>query len=509
MKKQTPFGSDVKQTTRRAVLKSSMTAGLALGLPGILAGSERRSANNAVRIGVIGLGGMGIVGGVGGRGRQLIDHLRQLPDARIAALCDVDRAILDHEVQRFKGRGEKVAAYVDMRRLLDDKTIDAVAIATPNHWHALATIWACQAGKDVYVEKPMSYNIWEGRQVVAAARKCGRMVQVGTQSRSSAVLREAFEYLRGGQLGPIRCAHALVYRARNGIGKVGAPGPLPATVDYDLWCGPAPKEPLRRKQLHYEWHWFWPTGNGDIGNGGVHVIDVCRWALGQNQSPPRAMSLGGRLGFDDCGETPNVQIAMWDYQPAPLICEVRNLCVAKGENGLGKFRGHDRGVVIDCEGGYFAGDAPGGAVFDGQGKKIKDFQNRNSGTVDVGTDHVSNFVAAVRSRRAGDLVAGVMEGHLSAACCHMANVSYRLGKQTPTEAIRETIKANREQRDAFERCREYLRENGVDLDVTPAVLGPWVTLDPDQERFIHDFADQANDLSRRVYRPPFVVPACV
>ncbi len=274
---------------------------------------------------------------------------------------------------RSRTRHEAVAAYVDVRKLLDDKSIDAVAIATPNHWHALATIWACQAGKDVYVEKPFSYNIWEGRQMVAAARKYGRMVQVGTQSRSSEVLRQAFDYLHSGEIGPIRCAHAIVYRAREGIGKVDAPMPVPSTVDYDLWCGPAPKAPLRRKQLHYEWHWFWSTGNGEIGNNGAHFIDVCRWALGQDKPPPRAVSIGGRFAFHDDGETPNTQIALLDYQPAPLLCEIRALKAAQGPDTLGKFRSLGQGVVIDCEGGYFAGNSTGGAVFDRQGQKMKEF----------------------------------------------------------------------------------------------------------------------------------------
>jgi hypothetical protein len=217
------------------------------------------------------------------------------------------------------------------------------------------------------------------------------------------------------------------------------------------------------------------------------------------------MSLGDRFGFDDCGETPNVQIALWDYQPAPMICEVRNLSVAKQENPLGKFRNRDTGVVIDCEGGYFAGDAPGGAVFDRQGKKVRDFQVPADGG-DLGTKHVANFVDAVRSRKAGHLVAEALEGHLSATCCHLANISYRLGRQTPTGAIRETIQANGQQRDAIERCIEYLRNNGVDLEATPAVLGPWLTFDPKRERFTGQFADQANALLRRACRAPFVVP---
>jgi len=497
------------RSTRRDFLKRSVAGGLALGLPSLVAGGPRvaqgAGANAEVRMGVVGLGGIDVVGGVGGRGRQLIAALRKIPGVRVVALCDVDQAILDHGVQQLKDRGEEAAACRDIRKLLDDKTIDAVAIATPNHWHALATVWACRAGKDVYVEKPFSYNIWEGRQMVAAARKYGRMVQVGTQSRSSAVLREAIQYLRSGQLGPIRSAHALVYRAREGIGKVSGPTPVPPTVDYDLWCGPAPKAQLLRKQLHYEWHWFWATGNGEIGNNGAHVIDVCRWALGQNKPPARTVSIGGRFGFDDGGETPNTQIAFWDYRPAPLVCEVRNLRTAKGPDSMGTFRNRDRGVVIECEGGYFAGDPASGAVYDNQGRKIKEILDGRKAP-DPEASHLANFLAAVRSRKADGLNAEALQGHVSAACSHTANISHRLGKQSAPEAILEANRSNRELSDAVERCREYLRHNGVDLGTTQAVMGPWLSFDPDQERFVGEFADRANGLSRREYREPFVVP---
>src|SRR4051794_2871039 len=250
----------MKPTTRRQFLSTSLAAGLTLALP---RWSKSASANAPIHIAIVGLGGLNIPGSVGGRGRQLIAVLRKIPEAKIVALCDVDRAILEDSVEAFKKRGETVSAYTDIRKLLQDKSVDAVVVALPNHWHALATVWACQAGKDVYVEKPFSHDLWEGRQMVAAARKYGRMVQVGTQNRSSAFLRRAFDRLRGGELGAIRLAHALVYRARDGIGSVAKPTPPPDTVDYDLWCGPAPKGPLMRKQLHYEWHWFWDTGNGE------------------------------------------------------------------------------------------------------------------------------------------------------------------------------------------------------------------------------------------------------
>jgi hypothetical protein len=220
------------------------------------------------------------------------------------------------------------------------------------------------------------------------------------------------------------------------------------------------------------------------------------------------MSIGGRLGFDDCGQTANTQIALLDYQPAPVICEIRNVRVAQGPNLMGQFRNRTGGLVIDCEGGYFAGDASGGALFDKAGQKIRDLSDDGESRR-LETTHLANFEAAVRSRKSDDLAADVLEGHLSAACCHLPNISHRLGKESPPESIRESIHANSALLDAFERCREYLRKNGVDLGATPAALGPWVTYDPRQERFVQDFADQANALSRRDYRAPFSVPQLV
>jgi predicted dehydrogenase len=499
----------MKHATRREFLKQSALVGLTLSMPRLVLGADANAKaagpNSEVRVAVVGMGGIDVVGGVGGRGRKLIAWLREVPGVKIVALCDVDKDILDQEVQAFKKRGGIVATYIDFRRVLEDKSIDAVVLATPNHVHALQTVWACQAGKDVYVEKPFSYDIWEGRQMVAAARKYGRMVQVGTQRRASQILPPAFAYLRSGQLGAIRCIHALVYRAREPLGKVTTPTPVPASVDYDLWCGPAPKTPVMRKQFHYEWHWYWATGNGEIGNNGAHVIDISRWALGQNQPPPRVISIGGRLAFDDTAETPNTQIAFIDYKPAPIICEVRNIQAGKGANAMGKFRNQDKGIVISCEGGYFAGDFTGGAVYDNQNKKIKDFQDGKK-SPEIETLHMANFITAVRNRKAADLYAEAQDAHLSTLPCHMANISHRLGQQAPVGTIQETIRGNGELTESFERCREYLKLNGVDLGKTPATLGPWVSLDPKTERFTGEMADRANAYLRREYRAPFVVP---
>jgi predicted dehydrogenase len=490
------------------MVKTTLAGGLLLGLQEPTLQSSRRARadgpNSEIRLALIGLGGIDIEGSVGGRGRQLLRQIEKVPGVKVAALCDVDEAILHNGVELLKKQGQQVQAHGDLRRVFDDKNIDAVVIATPNHWHALATIWACQAGKDVYVEKPFSHSIWEGRQMVAAARKHDRIVQTGTQSRSSGNLADAFQYIRSGELGKIQCVHAIVYRARGGIARVDKPTPVPSSINYDLWCGPTPVAPVMRKHLHYEWHWFWTTGNGEIGNNGPHTIDIARWALGQNDLPPRAISIGGRFGVDDAAQTPNTQIAIFDYRPAPLVCEVRNL--RQEGKDIGKFRGTNRGVIVDCEGGYYIGDAGGGTVFDKQDKKVKEIR-RAAGSEE--SLHMANFISAVRSRKASELNAEAEVGHVSAACCHMANLSHRLGKTSSPSAIRERMGGNAELMDAFERCDQYLRANGVDLNDSPAVLGPWVTWDSAQQKFVGEFGEAANQLDQVAYRKPFEVPRLV
>jgi predicted dehydrogenase len=265
-----------------------------------------------------------------------------------------------------------------------------------------------------------------------------------------------------------------------------------------------------RQQLNYEWHWFWDTGNGEMGNNGIHIIDLCRWLMGQEHPAPRALSIGGRFAFEDCGETANTQIALFDYQPAPLICEIRNVKAPSSPEGIGKYRNLESGMIIDCEGGCFAGDATGGTFFDKQGKEIKAIKPSYFGDAEaLVTRHFANFIEAVRSRKKDDLSAESLIGHRSVICCHLANTSHRLGKQSSPEAIAEATREKPELADAFERCRGYLRENGVDLSSTPATLGPWLSFDPDQEKFVGDFAEQANALAQREYRAPFIVPKIV
>ncbi|MDW8307874.1 MAG: Gfo/Idh/MocA family oxidoreductase [Verrucomicrobiales bacterium] len=448
-----------------------------------------RGANEDIRVAVVGFNG---------RGRNLIDGLRKLKGVRVVALCDVDSEVLARGVREFEQRNEKVAAYRDVRKLLEDPDVDVVGIATPNHWHSLAAIWAVQAGKDVYLEKPGSHNVWEGRKTLEAARKYQRIVQIGTQSRSSTGLAEAFAWLQQGHLGKILRARGFCYKRRPSIGKVDGPQPIPESVDYDLWCGPAPKEPLMRKRLHYDWHWVWPTGNGDIGNQGVHQMDMCRWALGQAQLPSAVWSIGERLGYVDDGTTPNTQIVFYDYRPAPLIFEVRGLPAdpSKGDE-MDNYRGVRVGVVIECEAGYMTVKSYSSAeAYENSGDLIRKFEG--------GGDHFENFIKAVRSRKTTDLNADVSEGRLSAALCHLGNISHRVGQKLPPAAIRDAIRNNADLAEAFGRMEEHLKINAVDLVKTPATLGALLKFDPRKEKFLNNSA--ANELLTRQYRAPFVVP---
>jgi predicted dehydrogenase len=489
---------------RRSFLKCAGASALALGLPGIRLAAAAAGANNDVRIAVVGIGSADAKGGVGGRGRQLISALARVRGARIVALCDIDQRILNRQAGELKDRGPAVATYGDLRRVFDSKEVDAVVVATPNHWHALATVWACQAGKDVYVEKPLSYNIWEGRQMVAAARKYDRIVQCGTQARTSSAEREAVEWLQRGEIGPMRYGRVILYRERSSIGKVTAPTPIPAEVDYDLWCGPAPKLPLKRQQLHYDWHWVWPTGSGEMGNNGVHHIDVCRWALKLDTIAPRVISLGGRFGFEDDGETPNTHVALLDYEGTPIYCEVRGMPEKKGSKVMDSFQNTRLGALIQCEGGYFTGAHLSGTAFDKQGKKIRDFGPTSWEQMDSG--HLANFVAATRSRKVADLNADVLKGHLSAACCHLINISHRLGQTVAPDVVLERTKGNAMLSDAVARYHQHLQANDINF-AKQEILGLPLSFDSKLERFTGESAEQANALVQRAYRSPFTVPS--
>ena len=482
--------------SRRGFLAKSVAAGVtARATLGARASAAPIGVNDAVRIAVVGLRW---------KGGEHANMLKGMAGVRLVALCDVDERLLDEWIAKLGKDGVQPARYTDYRKLLEAKDVDAVVIATPNHWHSLMGIWACQAGKDAYVEKPVAHNVWEGRRLVEAAAKYGRIVAAGTQSRSDEALRELVEDVRGGKLGKLVRIRGFCYKRRDSIGRVAGPQPIPPGVHYDLWCGPSPLEPLRRTQLHYDWHWFWNTGNGDIGNQGIHEIDVCRWMLGEDQLPPRVVSFGGRFGYVDDAQVPNTQVALLDYPKAPILFEVRGLPAKAGVNYLDQYKGIRIGYVIEGEAGYFAGAAGGGWLYDSAGKKVKQYSGSG------GEKHMQNFVDAVRSRRAQDLNAPILDGHLSSSLSILANISYRLGAETALAELKARFESRPEMREAVERMQAHLAANGLDPAQTKPVVGPTLELQPAEERFVsraeYDDGYFANGLLRDRYRDPFVVP---
>ncbi|MCI0745674.1 MAG: Gfo/Idh/MocA family oxidoreductase [Verrucomicrobia subdivision 3 bacterium] len=482
----------MKKVNRRSFLATTATGAAALSIPARSWSQVLGSADD-VRVAVVGFGG---------RGQSHISGMSKQKGVRLTGLCDVDTTILGKEQQKWKDKGVEVEAHTDMRKLLESKNVDVICIATPNHWHALASIWAVQAGKDVYVEKPVSHNVWEGRKIVEAARKYKKIVQTGTQSRTSLGIAECFAWLKEGNLGKMTLARGLCYKPRPSIGKVEGPQPVPPGVDYDLWCGPAPVKPIMRKQFHYDWHWIWDTGNGDLGNQGIHQMDIARWALGVNELSPRVFSVGGRLGYVDDGQTPNTQIVLHDYSPAPLIFEVRGLPANPGERKMDNIYGASVGVILYYEGGYVVVPNYNSATaFDKDGQEVKKWRNDKDAD---GNDHFENFSKAVRSRKHTDLNADILEGHLSSALCHTGNISYLLGRAAGPDEIKDTIKSDKNLTEAYGRMEEHLGRNNVDLTATKATLGVFLKMDRKTERFIGN--DKANQLLARDYRRPYVVP---
>jgi predicted dehydrogenase len=471
--------------SRRNFLRTTALGAAAVSVPAYSWG-QVAGANEDIRVAVIGFNG---------QGGSHIGSLSKARGARITALCDCDSDVLQ---KKGAAKLDNVETYADIRKLLESKNVDAVSIATPNHWHALATIWAIQAGKDVYVEKPVSHNVSEGRRAVEFARKHNKIVQAGTQSRSSrSGIAAAVAWVKEGNLGKIKISRGLCYKPRGSIGKVDGPQPIPKNVDYDLWCGPALKLPLMRKKLHYDWHWVWNTGNGDLGNQGIHEMDVARWFLGVNELSPRIFAVGGRLGYVDDGETPNTMVICHDYPDAPLIYEVRGLPEKAGSRNMDKYKGASIGIVIECEDGYVTVPSYNGATaHDKTGKTIKQF----SGSV----GHHDNWLKAVRSRKIEDLNADILEGHLSSALCHTGNISYRLGATKSPNEVKEAIQVDKGLAEAFGRMAEHLALNEVDITKDKVTLGLPLKMDPKTERFLDN--DKANELLTRPYRPGFVVP---
>jgi predicted dehydrogenase len=474
--------------SRRQFLENTMLATAATAL----AGRARTSfaaddeAGEKLRIAVV---------GVNGRGGSHIAEFGARKDCEIAAIVDADEVIGNRKADDIEKRfGKRPTVYLDMRKCFDDKSIHVASIATPNHWHALSAIWAIQAGKDVYVEKPVSHNVTEGRRAVEAARKYKKIVQTGTQSRSNPGMREAIKFMHDGGIGEVKLARGLCYKPRGSIGPRGNYD-IPASVDYDLWSGPAQKQTLTRPKLNYDWHWQWEYGNGDLGNQGIHQMDIARWGLNEMNLGESVLSYGGRFGYEDAGETANTQICIHEFKgDKRLVFEVRGL-------KTDALMDAKVGVIFYGTDGYLVMPSyNGGMVFDKKGNKTdKVF----SGGGD--SHHFANFVKAVRSRKHEDLNADILEGHLSSALCHVGNISYRLGSPTTAQEIASSLKADKEALETLDRFQQHLLENQVSPDATKITLGPKLTL-AGTEEFSGNHAADANKFLTREYRAPYVVP---
>ena len=473
--------------SRRSFIKGSLSvAAGSLLIAGTKASGDFRGANEAIRI---------AIAGINGRGGSHMGEFGGMKDVQIAYLVDPDTRLFPSKVRTVeKKTGKTPKTETDIRRVLDDKNVDAISIATPNHWHSLMTIWACMAGKDVYVEKPCSHNVHEGRIAVQTARKYNRIVQHGTQSRSGGGWDKVAAVIASGKLGKLLVSRALCYKKRDSIGFKETE-PVPQGLDFNIWLGPSPEQPFHRNLVHYNWHWFWDTGNGDIGNQGVHEMDKARWAIPDATTPKSVISLGGRFGYKDQGQTPNTQIAILDYGQTQLIFEVRGL---KTDKYLGQMVGN----IFHLEAGTIRGTKfyPKGSE---QEAPLPDIEVTHR----PGKGNFGNFIAACRSRKKEDLNAEILQGHLSCIPIHLANASYRLGEDVPFNPTTKAFGDNKEAYETLAQMEEHLaKDNGLKLDGMSYRLGKKLTFDATTETTGDATADK---ILHGTYRKGFEVPETV
>ena len=473
--------------TRRCFVRRSVFAGAGLALARPFA--RVLGANDEIHLAVV---------GINGRGGDHIEEFRKVEGVRIAALCDVDRTVLERRAKDFADRNEKVETYADIRKLLEDKNIDAISVATTNHWHSLATVWACQAGKDVYVEKPCSHNIFEGRQCVEAARKYRRIVQHGTQGRSSAATARQIGAIQSGKYGKLLVSKGYCCKPRWSIGFKPYQDP-PKALDFNLWLGPAPEQPYHGNLVHYNWHWFWDFGNGDVGNQGVHQMDIARWAIKNATLPDTVISLGGRWvegpNHKDQGQTPNMLLSIYDFGETLLVFETRGL--------VGKDKAYPAKVTNEfyLEEGVIKDDKfyPRGKD---QGEPLAAVEYpRGPG------GHMANFIHGVRNRQFEVLNADILEGHYSSALCHLGNISYRLGWELPFATETKPLGNSELISQSVMTLLENTKAIGVDPAKSTYQLGPKLHFNARTEKFVDNAA--ADVMLTRPYREPFVVPAKV
>ena len=424
-------------------------------------------------------------------GGKHVDNFLALADCRIAYICDVDAAVAQRAALLVESKtGERPKVVKDLRDALSDGTLDIVSIATPHHWHALAAIWSLQAGKHVYVEKPLGHNFAEGESIIAAAKKYGRMVQFGTQLRSNGSLMAASEYMRSGKLGDVNLVHCITYKPRPAM--VHAPvNQVPDSVNYDLWCGPAPMDALTRSRLHYHWHWFWDFGNGALGNNGIHRIDVARIGLGLKGLGRSVSSYGGRFGPPDTGETPNTHVVIHRFDSCWVVQEVRGMPTKA-------YRGVSNGILFFGKTGTVAYQKGFAVLRDLKGVEVERFPGKQQ-------NHYRNFVDAIHAGDASRLAGDLYEGHVSSGLCHLGNISHRLGEEADDSRIAEAVGALGAPAPVsalLSRMREHRTANGVNERFT---LGRTLQIDETRRPILAD--PDAAALLTRTYRPPYVVPA--
>jgi predicted dehydrogenase len=479
--------------TRRAMLKQSAALAATVAVPTIFPRNVF-GANDTLRV---------AVAGIHGRGNSHIDAFSTLKGCKVVCLVDPDSRLFKSKAEGVEKRcGSKPTCVQDIRKALDDKSIDIVSVATTNHWHSLITVWACQAGKDVYVEKPCSHNVFEGRQCVEAARKYKRIVQHGTQSRSSASIAKQVAAVHSGKYGKLLVSKCYCCKPRWSIGTKPIKEP-PKELDFDLWLGPAPRQPYHENLVHYNWHWFWDFGNGDSGNQGVHEVDVARWAIPGATLPKSVVTMGGRYvnepNFKDQGQTPNMELSVFDFGGTLLVFETRGLVVRskKGDTKTPAFP-----AKVANEFYLEAGTILGGKFYPKGSNKAEPlvevpFQLSPNGPF-------GNFVDCVRSRKQDLLNAEILQGHFSAALCHLGNISYRLGRE---QAFSEKPSLGADQRilDSLAAIEDNLRGAlKMDLGQAKYTIGPRLAFDAKAEKFVGN--EQANRLLTRPYRAPYVVP---
>lgn len=505
---------------RRRFIRTSLAAGIsASALPRIPAVHAQEQATTSgspleqLSVAIV---------GAGGRGGTHIGEMLKAEGVEIQYVCDIDSGKGDSRARQIEdSQGKRPRFEKDIRRILDDSSVDMVTIATPNHWHALGGVWAMQAGKDAYIEKPVCHNIAEGAALIAVARKNKRICQVGTQCRSSAAVNEAIQFVQNGGIGEVRFARGLCYKRRKSIGALGDYA-VPGNVDFNLWSGPAlytnPK--LTRERFHYDWHWQRLYGNGDLGNQGPHQTDIARWGLGIDTHPKSVISYGGRLGYQaerkdskyvDAGDTANTEVSIYDYGEKCIVFETRGLSVDNSADEelnrlFASVKGNKIGVVFYGTEGYVVQTSYGYcAAYDREFNQIREFAFRG----DLNRTHFGNFIEACRRREPNLLTADVREGHLSAAISHLGNISYHLGEENRvSESELRSALGQVESLDdnmaTLERTLAHLRQNDVDLEKYPLSLGPQLAFDPDKEQFVG--SDEANEWLSRDYREDFRCP---